>query len=228
MRATRPLPVVLAAPLAAVSLLVAGLLAGCSDGGTPEPTATEPTGSASPEETAEPEDDADDGAPVASAGAGCVEGTWVSDPDAQAAQTTSGLGMADLGARATVTGESVTTFAGDSMTTEYRDLVVEVTWGLEGQAFRMVNSWSGTITGRLEVTDEHIVISDVDTSGLTLSYENYVNGELLEMPGIEEIPLSGMAAGGTSTYTCSGDELRMVPVVEGIDTSTMVTVLHRR
>lgn len=34
--------------------------------------------------------------------------------------------------------------------------------------------------------------------------------------------------GGTSTYTCSGDELRMVPVVEGAETSAFVTVLHRR
>ncbi len=227
MRATRPLPVVLVAPLAAVGLL----LAGCSGDAEPDATATEdePAATADADATEEPEaEEPEAEEPAVSSGAGCVAGTWVSDPEAQEEATTSALGMSELGAEATVTGDSLTTFADGTMTTQYRDMVVEVTWGMEGQELRMVNSWSGTVTGAAEVTDEQIVISDVDASALELSYETFINGELVDIPGMAEIPLSGFAAGGTSTYTCDGDELRMTPVVEGLDTSTMVTVLHRQ
>lgn len=209
-------------------LLAAGLLLGaCSDAGTPAPEESPASEPGPDEPTDEPaEEPTDDGA--SSGGAACVEGTWVGDNAAQAASTTSGLGMADLGAEATVTGESVTTIEGSTMTTEYRDMVVEVAWELEGQSFRLVNTWSGTLTGTVEVTDEQVVVSDVDPSALDMRYETFVNGSPLAVPGLEEIPLSGMAAGGTSTYTCDGDELRLTPVVEGVDTSGFVTVLRRR
>lgn len=226
-RQTRPAVAVLA-PLAAVALL----LGGCSGG---DDAADEPTAEASTpaeEATTEPAEDAgedagDDGA-TASEGAACVEGTWVSDPAAQAEQTTAALGMSDIGAQASVTGDSITTIEGSTMTTEYRDQVVEVSWEMEGQEFRMVNSWSGTLTGTVEVTADQVAVSGVDSSALQVSYETYVNGEQLEVPGLEDIPLSGFAAGGTSTYTCAGDELRLTPVVEGMDTSALVTVLHRQ
>lgn len=207
------------APVAAVSLL----LGACSDGGNAEPTAEESTATETePTETETPDEPA-----TSAGGAACVEGTWLADNDAQAASTTSGLGMGDLGAEATVTGESETTFAGNQMTTEYRDHVIEVSWGMEGQEFRMVNSWSGSLSGTVEVTDEQIVISAVDASALEMDYETFVNDAPLEIPGLADIPLSGMAAGGTSTYTCDGDELRLTPVVEDVDTSGFVTVLHR-
>lgn len=212
------------APLAAVALLLGGCSGGGDEGGD-EPSAEAST--PADEATTEPADDEGDGDAAASEGAACVEGTWVSDLEAQAEQTTAALGMSDLGAQATVTGDAVTTIEGTSMTTEYRDQVLEVSWELEGQEFRMVNSWSGTLTGTIEVTADQVVVSDVDSSGLQMVYETYVNGELLDVPGLEDIPLSGFAAGGTSTYTCSGDELRLTPVVEGLDTSAIVTVLHR-
>lgn len=91
----------------------------------------------------------------------------------------------------------------------------------------MVNSWSGTLTSAIEVTEDTVVVSGVDSTGLTVGYETYVNGELLDVPVMEDLPASGLAAGGTSTYTCSGDELRLTPVVEGMDMSAMVTVLRR-
>lgn len=233
-RQTRP-AVVLLAPLAAVALLLGGCSGGDADADEPTPEASTPA----EEETTGPADDegaddegtddegTDDDAPT-SEGATCVEGTWVSDPEAQAQQTTAALGMSDIGAQATVTGDSVTTIDGSSMTTEYRDQVVEVSWELEGQEFRMVNSWSGTLTATVEVGEDQVVISGVDSSALQMGYETYVNGELLDVPGLEDIPLSGFAAGGTSTYTCSGDELQLTPVVEGVDTSALVTVLHRQ
>ncbi|GEN80079.1 hypothetical protein [Actinotalea fermentans] len=220
-RQTRPAVLV---PLAAAALL----LGACSGGGgdAEEPTATASAAEETDEPTAEPTED-DGGDAAASGGAGCVEGVWVSDAEEQAAATTSALGMSDLGAQATVSGDSLTTIADGTMTTQYRDQVVEVSWEMEGQEFRMVNSWSGTLTAAIEVTNEQVVISAVDSSALEMTYETYVNGEQLDVPGLEDIPLSGMAAGGTSTYTCSGDELRLTPVVEGMDTSAMVTVLHR-
>lgn len=221
-RQTRPAVAALA-PLAAVALLLGGCSGGGDDADEPSAEVTTPA----EEETTEPAEDEGDDDATASEGAACVEGTWVSDPEAQAEQTTAALGMSDIGAQASVTGDSLTTIEGSAMTTEYRDQVVEVSWDLEGQEFRMVNSWSGTVTGTVEVTADQVVVSGVDASGLQMTYETYVNGELLDVPGLEDIPLSGFAAGGTSTYTCAGDELRLTPVVEGMDTSALVTVLHR-
>lgn len=222
-RQTRPAFAVVA-PLAAVALLLGGCSGGGDDADADEPSAEAST--PTEEETTEPADEETEDA-TASEGAACVEGTWVTDAEAQAEQTTAALGMSDIGAQASVTGDSLTTIDGSSMTTEYRDQVVEVSWELEGQEFRLVNSWSGTLTGTIEVAADQVVISGVDASGLQMTYETYVNGELLDVPGLEDIPLSGFAAGGTSTYTCAGDELRLTPVVEDMDTSALVTVLHR-
>lgn len=224
-RQTRPAVAALA-PFAAVALLLGGCSGGDDDADEPSAEVSTPAEDATTE-PAEDEGDTGDDDATASEGAACVEGTWVSDPAAQAEQTTAALGMSDLGAQASVTGDSLTTIEGSAMTTEYRDQVVEVSWELEGQEFRMVNSWSGTLTGTIEVTADQVVISGVDAGGLQMTYETYVNGELLDVPGLEDIPLSGFAAGGTSTYTCAGDELRLTPVVEGMDTSALVTVLHR-
>ena len=214
----------LLAPLAALALLLGGCAGGADDAPEPEET------SATPDESDEADDEADEPAEAdgSSGGADCVAGTWVADTEAQAAATTSALGASDLGATATVTGEAITTFDGSTMTTEYRDQVITVEWGMEGQALSMVNSWSGTLTGTVEITDDQIVVSDVDPSGLEMSYETSINGEVVDIPGLADIPLSGMAAGGTSTYTCSGDRLEVTPVVEGVDTAGFVTVLHRR
>lgn len=227
---TRPATVRLLAPLAAVALL----LGACSGGDDADEPTTDPTNEATaePTEPTEPTveaaaDDEEPGDGATSEGAACVEGTWVSDANAQAEQTTAALGMSDLDAQATVTGDSVTTIADGTMTTEYRDQVVEVSWDMQGQEFRMVNSWSGTLTAAVEVSADQVVVSGVDDAALEMTYETYVNGELLDVPGLEDIPLSGFAAGGISTYTCAGDELRLTPVVEGLDTSAMVTVLHR-
>lgn len=212
------------APLAAglVGLLLLGACSG--DDAEPTPTAGTPTRTAEapdPEETDVPAEAGDTG------GADCVQGTWVSDPASQAEQTTSALGMAEIGAQATVTGDSLTTIDGGTFRTEYRDQVVEITWELDGQEFRMVNSWSGTLTGTVAVTDGELTISEVDSSALTVDYRTYVNGQPLEVPGLEDVPATGFAAGGTSTYTCTADELSLTPQVAGVDTSTMVTVLRR-
>lgn len=227
MRTTRPH----ARPIAALltPLVAVALLAGCFGGDDPTPEASTPAVPEASEPEPDPtEDDATEPeATSASGGAACLQGTWVSDPATLAAQTTSGLGMADVGAQATVTGDSRTTIAGDTVTTEYRDQVIEISWDMEGQQFRMVNTWTGTLTGTVAVTDERLEFTDVDASGLTVTYETFVNGVPLEVPGLTEIPPSGFAAGGANTYTCTGDELTIVPEVEGIDATDVTTVWHR-
>lgn len=216
----------LLAPLAALALL----LGGCSGGGDDEGAEPEETSTAPEPDDDGADDEADEPAEPdgSSGGADCVAGTWVADTEAQAASTTDALGASDLDATATVTGEALTTFEGTTMTTEYRDQVITVEWGMEGQAFSMVNSWSGTLTGTVEISDDQIIVSAVDTSALVMSYETSINGEVVDIPGLADIPLSGLAAGGTSTYTCSGDLLELTPVVEGVDTTGFVTVMHRR
>jgi hypothetical protein len=224
MRPTRlARPAALLAPLAALALV----LGGCS-GDTPddEPTATEDADEPTDEETEPVEED--DTEPAAGGGAACVEGTWLSDPEAIAASTTSATGMDALGAEATVTGESVTTFAGTTFTQEYTDQVTEVSWSMEGQEFRLVTRFDGTLTGTVTVTEDRVTIADVDDSALTFESSTTIGGEEVEIPGIADTAMAGFEMGGTSSYSCSGDELRMTPIVEGVDTSAFVTVLHRR
>jgi hypothetical protein len=218
---------VLFAPLAALALV----LGGCS-GETPDedPSVTEdadePTEEPTDEETEPVEED--DSEPAAGGGAACVEGTWVSDADAIAASTTSAIGMDELGAEATVTGGSVTTFAGTAITQEYTDQVTEVSWSMEGQEFRLVTRFDGTLTATATITDDQITIAEVDDSALTFESSTSIGGEEIEIPGIADTISSGFEMGGTSSYSCSGDELRMTPIVEGVDTSGYVTVLRRQ
>lgn len=215
------------APLTALGLV----LAGCSGGGDDEPTdaaVDTPTADGTP--SADPtEDDSDDGADTPDAsGAACLEGSWTSDNDAMASALGSSAGMAELGATATVTGDSVVTFAGDALTVEYDALTTEVTWGMEGQDVRMVMTFDGTLNGTVDVDDTTVTFAEVDDSALTLDYTTWINEEPLEMPGAEDIVTTGFEAGGSSTYTCTEDTLELTPVVEGVDTTGMVTVLHRR
>lgn len=214
---------VLLAPLAALALV----LGGCS-GDTPDegPSATEGADEPTDEETEPVEED--DSEPAAGGGAACVEGSWVTDTEALAANTTSALGIADAGAVVTITGESVTTFAGTSITQEYTDQVTEVSWTMEGQEFRMVTRFNGGLTGTATVTEDQITIADLDDSGLTVEYSTFLGGEEIAIPDLEETATAGFEMGGTSSYSCSGDEMQMTPVVEGTDTSGFVTVLHRQ
>ena len=214
------------ASLAAVGLALGACSGGASDD---DPTDTVETPEVT-EDTAtdEPTDEATDDGESAATGAGCLEGSWTQDTEAMAAALSGSGGMAELGATADVSGESVVTFAGDSLTVAYDALTTEVTWGMEGQAVRMVMTFDGTLDGTVAVDDTTVSFTEVDNSALSLDYATWINDEPLEMPGAEDIVTTGFEAGGTSTYTCSGDTLELTPVVEGVDTTQMVTVLHRR
>lgn len=212
---------------ALVPLAVAALLLAACSGDDPAPAPSTPAVAEEPAEEPTPSPDGPPEEEPSSAGAACVQGTWMSDAVAQAEQATAALGMAELGAQATVAGRARTTIEGTTLTTEYLDQVVEVSWDLQGQQYRMVNAWSGTLTATVEVTDDRLVVTDVDLSGLTATFETYVDGQRLAVPGVEEVPLSGFAAGGASTYTCTADQLRLVPEVAGIDADAVATVLLR-
>lgn len=228
MRPTRNRP---RTALAVASLAALALALGACSGGGDEPTdavdTPDDTESTEGSGTDEPTEEPDEEEPAAS-GAGCVEGSWTSDTEAMAAALDSSGGMAELGATTSVTGESVVTFAGDTLTVEYDALTTEVAWGMEGQDVRMVMTFDGTLTGTVAVDDTTVSFTEVDNSALTLDYATWINEEPLEMPGAEDIVTTGFEAGGSSTYTCTADTLELTPVVAGVDTAQMVTVLHRR
>jgi hypothetical protein len=200
------------------------LLAAC----TPGDAAPEPTETVTPTPTPTPTEDDDDATAAGSGGAGCLIGEWEADLDVIGQNATSAPGLDAFGAEVAVSGASTTTFDATTITSVYDDQQVEVSWSIEGQQFRMVTAYDGTLRGAYAATDGEITISEVDLSALTLTNTTFVNGEQLELPGIADMVAEGFDMGGTSTYTCTSDELRLQPVVEGVDTSNMVSVLHRR
>jgi hypothetical protein len=182
------------------------------------------------QESSEPsEPPEDDGEDLASAGgAACLEGEWEADVDVMEENAVTAPGLAEFDAVAVVTGTSTTTFDGAVMTTVYNDQQTDVSWALQGQEFRTVASYDGTIVGAYTATDTEITIASPDTSGLTFDSATLVNGDPMELPGVAEAVEVGLAQGGTSTYTCAGDELRIQPISEGVDTSNFVSLFHRR
>lgn len=219
MRATRRLARLLSTPALGVLLLAA-----CSGGGG-EPTPSPDVMEESPEPTEPAEDD---DAAAGSGGAACLVGEWEADVDVIRQNAVSAPGLEAFGAEGVVTGTSVTTFDGSTMTTVYDNQQTELSWTLEGQEFRTVAAYDGTISGAYTATDGELSITAVDTSGLTFSSTTFVNGEPFELPGIAEEIEGGFAMGGESTFTCAGGELRIQPVVEGVDTSNFVSLFHRR
>ena len=202
------------------------LLAACSGGGgepTPAPDDDVIEETTEPSEPPEEDDDA-----AGSGGAACLEGDWEADVDVIRENAISVPGLAEFSVDAVVTGTSLTTFDGSTMTTVYSDQQTDMSWAIEGQQFRTVTRYDGTIIGAYTATDGELTIASVDTSGLTFESTTSVNGEPFELPGIEETIESGFGLGGTSTYTCTDDELRIQPMAEGVDTSTFVSLLHRR
>lgn len=232
-----------ALPIAFLATLV--LTLGACSGGDDEPAPDAPaTATAGPTDGADdPDGDAEtdagddagdstepgdgDGDASGAAGASCIEGTWTADNAATAAATTSAPGMSDLGATAAVTGSSTVTFSGSDLIVEYDAQTTEVTWSMQGQDVRMVMTFDGTLTGTVDVTDDTVTFQGVDDTALSIDYTTWVGGQELAVPGADGMISSGFEAGGSSRYTCSGDRLELTPVVEGVDTSGMVTVLRR-
>ena len=168
MRATRRSASMLASALGVL------LLAACSGGGG-EPTASPDDDVA--EETTEPSEppEDDDDATAGSGGAACLEGDWEADVDVIEQNAVSAPGLDVFGAEAVVTGTSMTSFDGSTMTTVYSDQKTEVSWALEGQQVQTVAGYDGTITGAYTATDTELTITSIDTSGLTFESLTLMN-----------------------------------------------------
>lgn len=222
----------LVAPLALGGLL---LLTACSGGAAPDEgekddrsAAVEETGTpAKDEPTEEPEaEESDDVA--ASEGAACLVGTWDVDIEALRENTLGGPEMAALDPQITITGESWVEITGSTMNTEYRDQLTEVSMTVDDQTIVSRTTYDGVSTSSYTATDTELTVSDVDISGLEITSSSIINGEEMAIPGLDDVESMGIELGGVSTYTCSGDELRITPQVDGMDTSGFVQVLNRR
>ena len=195
---------------------------GASVDETDVPTTDDPT------KEAEVDDETGDAADAASEGPACLVWTWEVDIDALRENTLGGPEMAGLGAEITVSGESWVVIDASTMNTEYRDQFTEVSMTLEDQTIVSRTTYDGMSTSSYTATDTELTVSDVDISGLEIASTSIINGEELEVPGLEDADSMGTELGGVSTYTCNGDELRITPQVEGLETSSFVQVLHRR
>lgn len=202
------------------------LLGACSAGETLEAD-DEATPSADATEDASASADDEEAATGAPGGAACLEGDWAVDLDSLLETTLTAPGLEALDPEIEVTGDSTVTFADGAFTVSYDDQVTTLTWAMEDQQFSTVSGFDGELTGSYEATDTEVTLSGVDSSGVTLTNTTTVNGEEVDL-GTDQAVTDAFSMGGTSTYECTDDELRLTPVVEGMDTSGFVSVLHRR
>ena len=218
----------LVVPIAVGGLLVLGA---CSAGETleePEESATPSEDAVEDEPTSEEDTGSEDTAATgASQGAACLEGDWEVDLESILDATLSAPGLAELAPEIDVTGTSTVTFADGAFSTAYTDQTVTMSWAMEEQEFSNVTAQDGTMTGTYEATDTEVTMSDLDTSGVTFTNVTTINGEEVDL-GAADAAQDAFSVGGTSTYECTDDELRLTPVVDGVDTSGFVSVLHRR
>lgn len=209
----------LTAPVLVGSLF---LLTACS-GQSPDDTGT---GSGTSTEAPADEENEEE-APADLTGAECLEGSWLGDSEAMREAALSAPGVGELNPTIEITGESVTTFDGGTMTTEYQEQESMITLELEGQEFVSSTSYDGTVTAAYTATDTEVTVTDIDTSGLTASSSSLVDGEEIEVPGLDEVENMGIELGGTSTYTCEGDTLTMEAQYEGEPTGIVQTLTRR-
>lgn len=209
----------LTAPVLVSSLF---LLTACSGQNPDDADGGSGTGSEAPaeEETEESE-------PADLTGAECLEGSWLGDPEAMREAALSAPGVGELDPTIEITGESVTTFEDGTFTSEYLDQESMISLTLEGQEFVATTSYDGTVTAKYTATDTEVTVTDVDMTSLTASSTSVVDGEEIEVPGLDEVENMGLELGGTSTYTCEGDTLTMEAVYEGEPTGIVQTLTRR-
>lgn len=222
----------LLAPLAACALLLGACSTGGADGADDGHTvAEEPTTDDPADDPAAGKDDPSK-APAdaaSSSGADCIEGTWLTDPESVAAVAIASSGLEAYAPEVTITGDALVTFAEGMVRTEYIDQAAVMDVDVEGQEIRSVSRGSGLVVGTYTATDTELVQSGLDTSGLTMVIETYLDGALQPaVPGMVESFLAATEAGGTSTYTCTAEDLVTTPIVPGVDTSGFSTHLTRQ
>jgi hypothetical protein len=174
---------------------------------------------------------ADDGGSPGDAAA-CLVGSWVIDPQSVIDMTTASMSMLlgdDVVAtpEIEVSGEAVLTFAADgTVTTEYHQQVANVTMEVADQVLRTRSSMDGVLVGRYTATPDELTTSDLDASGITSQSAGTIDGAPFDSGDTQSMSLAAMELGGTMSYTCSGDELRMTPQTPGLGSAFNATY-HR-
>lgn len=187
------------------------LLTGCAGAGSSavedpdtdkisKPQATEP-GTAPAEEPA--------GA-VDAAGPECMLGEWDVAPEVVREAALAGLG--DLGADAQVdtTGSTWVRFDGSTMTNVYADQLTTITVVSEGQSIVMSVYIDGDVTAPYTATSDEVQIAASDASALTTTITATVDGQPVEVPGVDEAMKQGSDLSGANTYTCDRTTLELV------------------
>lgn len=200
-----------------VALLAAGsalLLAGCTavpveDDATAPPAETsgaeEPTDEASPTEDPDANGATDD----------CLEGTWEADTDSVRESTLAAPGIGEVDAQVEAEGTATLTFAGEELTAEYVDQVVTVTLGAEQQDVVVTVTTDGQATATYTADGTALEVSEIDVEDLTVEAAAEIDGETVAVPDLDAFSRQGLDLEGRSTYTCTDDELRITPDVEG-------------
>ena len=209
----------LTAPVLVGSLF---LLTACS-GQTPD----DADGGSGTSSEAPADEETEESEPADLTGAECLEGSWLGDTEAMREAALAAPGVGELNPTIEITGESVTTFEGGTLTTEYVDQESMISLTLEGQEFVSTTSYDGTVTAKYTAREAVAWVTDIDTAGLTASSTSVVDGEEIEVPGLDEVENMGIELGGTSKYTCEGDTLTMEAVYEGEPTGIVQTLTRR-
>lgn len=192
----------------ASAMLLLGACSGGSDTAA-SPSATAP-GTAS--EAPAPSESAS--TPAAASGTGtadCLKGTWEGDANAAAAQAKKSAEAMGAEVDIKVTGSSLVTFDGSTMTTVYDDQKVVTVATIEGMKLESTTRFDGTLVVDAKVSDGTITTSGGDTSKLTFETTTTMNGEVFEAGDQSELFKQGLEMGSTSTFTCEGDTLVITP-----------------
>lgn len=192
-------------------------LTACTTGGTTG-TATPDVDEATPGTTtdASPTETAADADGVGE----CLEGEWAGNLRIAERTTLGTLQVGDLEVEPEVetSGESLVTFDGSTMTTEYQDQTTTVSLSpadAEGELV-ITTTLNGSTSSSYTVEGETLTVDDVDVSDLTTENTADLGGTEYDLPGLEDTQAESFAVDTAFTVDCSEDELRLTPVVDEV------------
>jgi hypothetical protein len=203
-------------------LAVAGMFAltACGNGGTTDTAPATPDTQESPDTGTDTDTDMDTDTGTDTdmrAGDECVEGEWDADLEAAERRVVDSFALGDLQIEpeVDVTGETIVTFEGDEMTTEFNDQVTTLTLVLEDdEEISAEATLNGSTTATYMIEGDTLRIMDVDVSQLDSEVVAMLGDEEYDLPGVEALGADAQAVEAEFTYTCSDDELRLTPVVD--------------
>lgn len=197
-------------PTLALATTTVLLLTACTTQDAPAPAATDPgspdAATAAPTAAPAPADEE----PLAPATAACLLGTWQLDLAAMQDDLRRVLAPGGGGVEVEVAGTTTYTFADGGAFSSAVDSSSTVTMSADGTALTSSATSAGDLTGTWALDGPTLVISDVDTSDLTVDTAATLDGEAVEVPAgsaedaIEVLPPT------SSTATCGPDRLALV------------------